>query len=60
MASNFYGVNLDQPLEKVVVATSTNSTDIELRVDLTKIVSKQQILEAVESIQNALLRFAFP
>lgn len=60
MASNFYGVNLDQPLEKVVVATSTNSTDIELRVDLTKITSKQQVFEAVESIQNALLRFAFP
>ena len=60
MASNYYGVNLDQPLEKVVVATSTNSTDIELRVDLTKIATKQQILEAVESIENALLRFAFP
>ena len=60
MASNFYGVNLDQPLEKVVVATSTNSSDIELRVDLTKVATKQQVFEAVESIQNALLRFAFP
>jgi len=60
MASKYYGVNRDKPLESVVVSASTNSTDVELRVDTSKIKSRQEVYDAVESIKNALLRFVFP
>lgn len=60
MASNYYGINLNGSIESAVVGTSTNSTDIELRVDTSKITNKEQIFEAIENLEGALLRFAFP
>lgn len=55
MASRFYGTNVGamQPKD-VVEAASTNSTAVEVQVDLTKTTDKLQVLQQLEAILNYL------
>ena len=59
MASEYYGVNrgtLSGAFPgNVTVGTSTGSTDIELRVDLTKGSTKLDVINALDSIRNYIL-----
>jgi hypothetical protein len=56
MASEYLGINFGDPQmmpDKVQTGTSTNNTDIELRVDLTKITTQNDLINYVK----AILRF---
>jgi hypothetical protein len=53
MASEYLGLNFGDPQmmpDEVQTGTSTNSTDIELRVDLTKITTKMDLINYTKSI----------
>jgi len=57
MVSEFYGLNrgdLDQP-ETVQVGTSTNSTDIEVRIDLTKNLTRLDTEMLLDAIMRRIL-----
>lgn len=56
MAHAFYGVNLGQTEEQVVEGASTNSTDIELNVDLSKITKKSDVLLLAEKILRRVVK----
>lgn len=55
MASRFYGVNVGgmQPKD-VVESAATNTTAVELQVDLSKVTDKLQVIQEVEAILNYL------
>lgn len=55
MASEFYGINRGQTEPDVVKGTSTNSTDIEVRVDLTKGLLESEVLFLLETIINKII-----
>lgn len=54
MASEFYGLNRGSNLrvEEVTVGTSTGSTDLELRVDLTKGITRKDVNRLLDTILN--------
>lgn len=60
MAQVYYGINLGKNQDAAVVNTSTNSTDLELRVDTSKIVNREDALQLVENLWNFLLGQNFP
>lgn len=55
MASRFYGANVGamQPTD-VTEAASTNSTAVEVQIDLSKTTSRLAVLQAMEAIMNYL------
>lgn len=53
MASEYLGLNYGDPQmmpDKVQTGTSTNNTDIEVRIDLTKITTQQDTVNYLKSI----------
>lgn len=60
MAQVYYGVNLGQHDDAVAIATSTNSTDVELRVDTSKIASREQLNELVDTLVQQVGKQNFP
>ena len=56
MASRFIGINRGQSEFSVVEAASTNSTDVELRVDTGKNLTKNEVRMAMIMIENYLLK----
>jgi hypothetical protein len=64
MADHFYGVN-DTGSNKAVVGnvtvgTSTNSTNIELRIKDAQSISKAHALAAIEAIENYIVTHDVP
>lgn len=60
MTAYYYGLNRGQRMEDVVVSTSTNSTDIELRVDGAKIPVQGDAAALVEVLEGFLAQAKFP
>ena len=62
MASRYYGVNVGQVKKDVVEGSSSNTTGIELVVDLTKVsadgLSQREILIAIEAIRQYVMNKA--
>ena len=60
MASRFYGVNKGgmQPKD-VTESASTTSSGVELQIDLTKVTSKIDALQALEAIENYIATVEF-
>ena len=59
MASVYYGINRGKNFETAVVASSTSSTDVEIRVDSTKILSREELFEAIEQLENYILQLPY-
>lgn len=61
MAANlFIGVNRGQNLNQVVSNTSTNSTDIEVAIDTSKLANREDALLLLEQIEAKLTQLAYP
>ena len=60
MAQVYYGINLGKNQDTAVVGTSTNSTDLELRVDTSKIVNREDAYQLIENLWNFVLSQNFP
>lgn len=60
MAQNYFGVNVGEHKQDVAVGTSTNSTDVEVRVDLAKATTREQALLAVDAIVSAMFEKGYP
>ncbi len=58
MASRYYGLNRGQTEFQVTEGASTGSTDIELRVDTGKSLTKNDIILALEYFINIILKNA--
>ena len=60
MADRYFGLNRGQTEFQAVQDSSTNATDVEVRVDLSKSLTKQEVLEKLEEIQNMILKNIWP
>lgn len=58
MASRFYGLNRGQTEFSVTEGASTGSTDVEVRVDTGKSLTKEEILQKLEQLRNVILKNA--
>ena len=56
MASRFFGINLGQTEVNVVEGASTNSTDVEVQVNLATVTTQQQVLNMLDYISQFFLR----
>lgn len=56
MASEFYGFNRGQTEFNVTEGSSTGSTDIELRVDLTKSLTKEEVCSFLQMLENVIMK----
>jgi len=55
MANLYLGINRGQSQKDVVTGSSTNSTDIELRIDDSKSLKKSEVIQKVKDLLNVLL-----
>ena len=60
MASRYYGINRGQTEFSVVEGSSTGTKDVELVVDLSKSLTKAEVLEKIEEIKNHILKGNWP
>lgn len=60
MASQYYGLNRGQTEFSMTSGTSTGSVDVELRYDLTKSLTKSEILAILEQIRNQIIKDNYP
>lgn len=60
MANYYYGINVGQNEYQSALNTATNSTDIEVFVNGTTVTSKEDVLLAIEKLENFIVRNGFP
>lgn len=60
MASQYYGRNRGQNEFDITQGTATQSTDVEVRFDLTKNLDKHEVLIALDDIKHQILKDNFP
>lgn len=60
MAIQYYGINRGQNEFDIVEGASTNSTDMEFALDLSKSLLKSEVLLALDKIANRILKDDFP
>lgn len=56
MANAFYGVNVGQGTYDVTVASSTQTKDVEINVNLSNATSKESVLKALKQLEDAIIR----
>lgn len=56
MAQEYYGLNRGQTEFNVVNGTSTNSTDIEVRIDTSKNFTTSEIKNKLQEIYDTIIR----
>lgn len=56
MASVYFGLNRGQTEFQIATSASTNSTDVEVRIDQTKNLTRQEIIQEIEMIKHAILK----
>ena len=60
MASEYFGIDLGGVISDIEQDSSTNSTDIELAVDLTNSPTREQVIVALQNIRDYLLQIDWP
>lgn len=60
MASAYYGLNKGQHDTDVVVQSSAPSKDVYLAVDETKILTRQDLMNALNYIIDSIMKTKFP
>ncbi len=56
----YYGVNAGDSEFAAAVSSSTTSKDVEIVVNATNVTSKEQLLIAIENLENFVLKNGFP
>jgi hypothetical protein len=60
MASAYYGLDAGKNADSAEVGSSTNSTDIEIRADMTKVLSREALLVGIDNLKAFILEQSFP
>lgn len=60
MAQVYYGVNRGKNFESATVATSTQSNNVEIRVDTSVVLTREEFLEAVKQLTNFIVQQNYP
>jgi|GEM_PF-5514652 len=60
MAQVYYGVNRGKNFETATVATSTQSNDVEIRVNTSNVLSREEFLEALMQLENFIVQQLYP
>lgn len=60
MATAYYALNYGQNQDSAVVASSTNSKDIEISVNLANVPNREAALAAIENLENFILTQPWP
>lgn len=60
MASRYYGINKGQTEFAIVEGSSTNSTNIELVVNLASSPSREDVILALEKFENYIISHIWP
>lgn len=56
MANRFYGLNRGQTEFNVTEGASTGSVDVEVNIDLTKNLTKEEVLQIIYMLGNHILK----
>ena len=56
MANAYYGINQGQSTYQAVVGSSTNSTDVEINVNLANVPAKEDLILALERLTDFIVR----
>lgn len=56
----YYSINVGKNLDTAVVATSTNSTDVEIVVNATNVTDREALLVALENLEGFIINQNFP
>lgn len=56
----FYGLNKGQAAEQTQIGTETASTDVEIRVNATKVASRSDLLVALSNLQMQIVKQNYP
>lgn len=60
MANRFFGFNRGQTEFQIVESGSTQTKDVELNLDLSKNITKSELLKMLDEIKNYLLKSQYP
>lgn len=60
MASDYFGLNVGQASEATQIGTATAGTDVEVRVDTSKVKSKLDLLLTLEKINQQIVKHNYP
>lgn len=60
MASRYYGMNRGDNETAIAEGSSTNSKAIELVIDLTKSLTKAEVIQAIKMLTNYLIKGNWP
>lgn len=60
MAQVYYGVNRGKNFESATVNTSTQSNDVEIRVNTANVLSREELLEALSQLENLIVQNNYP
>lgn len=60
MAQVFYGINRGKNFESATVATSTQSGNIEIRVDTGVVLTREEFLEGLRQLENTIIQNVYP
>lgn len=52
MAKKYYGLNVGQGIQDIVVSSSTNNTDVEVVVDTTDVQTELEIKKGLDNIMG--------
>lgn len=60
MAKRYYGLDIGGELAEVSEGSSTTSKGVEISFDITAGVTRQEVLNAIENIKNAIIQDIYP
>lgn len=60
MASRYFGISRGQKEFDIVEGSSTNSTNVELVVDLAANVEKSELIDMLNALKNKILKSTYP
>lgn len=60
MTVAYYALNIGQNQDSAVVASSTNSKDVEIAINEANVVNREDALVAIENLRNFILTQPWP
>lgn len=60
MAQVYYGIGRGKNFESATVATSTQSSNVEIRVDTGVVLTREEFLEALRQLENSIIQNVYP
>lgn len=60
MAQVYYGIGRGKNFESATVATSSQGSNVEIRVDTGVVLAREELLEALMQLENLIIQTNYP